>query len=781
MSYRVAALFFAAVFCAGGCGGEAENEAATGEKSAPIKRKTGSFFEDYNASLQGAKPAKPLQISGSWEGVLFCPSGVYPISIDLDQTELSVEGVATIDSAIGDERRTTPFYVDHRERKGAGEYSPGVQSFTFRSEPETGADPRRERGIFIEFLLAPSKGDLAIVNVAETSAARSQRQCGGIAARNEAVKKIRTYKENSALIRADRRPVTQGKKCPPKYRKWIEQISAGANAFDAQIFEPAFGEPFRDMNAENLLSASALISGSCAETDDHTKNIEVLRIGATLRNYKEYDAANQSYLKDSALDDWISWVGGEIERGVYYDYSTAVAVRAAPARTGIRENPKVSEFDKRLAALVEKAKKSKSTDNLAQRIEDQKENFKTLVNMRLEAQSRGDIDMNVVATGLDYYLADAAQSFADKADTVQDAVYMHSWTTQFEASSASCPAATQSACQKAASVFTRKTKELAAIYAKSEVQAFQDISKKARGTDGLAELVAFENRLAQNYAGLLNLAPFQNSQKQRDKARRALQKKNVRAIRAEIESVNMAPAIRAIETKYFVGDDLGAPALRQVVAAIDKGIAGTSPFTGIAGGDYFNALYNQDFATLRALDRDYVSGIRPLMSFGAQQVIELGPLINALSGQKAGRVESDIAHWVQNLSALYAVFGTYLVEYQDVYEKCLKPGAATIEISRRTDYVTTDGFGNEISRREGWTDRDYYRVNPEFSGHFNTLFGAATGTAQARLLDLFLNDAKMSRLRHDTQRLMSKYDCTSPEIKQLEEGFLAYDRELKRR
>lgn len=781
MNFRIAALVFSVMFFAGGCGGdEAANETAAHDQSVPIKRKTGSFLEDYKASRQGVKQTKPLKVSGAWEGILFCPSGAFPISIELSQTTTVVEGVATIDSAIGDERRTTPFYVDHRERKGSGEYSPQIQTFTFRSDPENGADPRRERGVFIEFMLSPSNGDMANINVSETSAARSQRQCGGVAARNEAAKKISSFKESARLIRADRRAVIQGRKCPPKYRNWLDQVSAGASAFDDKIFMPTFGASFRDMDAEELLKASALISGSCAETNDRAKNIEVLRIGATLRNYKEYDAANQSYLKNAVLDDWISWVDEEIKRGVYFDYSTAVALRAAPIRTGLRGDPKVAEFDGRLAALVEEAKTSKSTHNFVQRIEDQKENFKTLVNIPLEAQSRGDIDMNVVSTGLDYYLADAAQIFADNVDTVREAVYIHSWSTHFEASDA-CPAASRSTCQKVAAAFTKKSKELAATYAKAEAQAFKEISGHARGTDRLVQLVTFENRLVRDYGGLLTLAPFENGKRQRENARRALQKKNARAIREEIETANMAPAIRTIEAKYFVGDDLEAPSVRQVAAAIEKAIAGTKPFAGIAGGDYFNALYNQDFATLRALDRDYVAGIRPLMSFGAQQVIELGPLINALSGQKAGQVETDIAHWVQNLSALYAVFGTYLVEYQNVYEKCLKPGAATIEISKRTDYVTTDGFGNEISRREGWTDRDYYRVNPEFSGHFNTLFGAATGTAQARLFDLFLNDAKISSLRLDTETLMSKYECDSPEIKQLEKGFLAYDRELKRR
>lgn len=50
-----------------------------------------------------------------------------------------------------------------------------------------------------------------------------------------------------------------------------------------------------------------------------------------------------------------------------------------------------------------------------------------------------------------------------------------------------------------------------------------------------------------------------------------------------------------------------------------------------------------------------------------------------------------------------------------------------------------------------------------------------------QLLDLFLNDAKITSLRQDTDHLMTKHDCASPEVKQLEAGFLACDHVLKRR
>ncbi len=787
MAFRFSSVFFASVILCSACGGEAANSQETGPaageagtESVSIKRKTGSFLDDYRAARSGAAPKKPLQVSGDWKGVLFCPSGAYPLSVDLEQSVRTVSGVASIDHALADERKPTPFYVEHKDRRGEGEYEPETQLFSLRTARDETENPQRARGLYLDFMLAPGDGDRALVNAFETTAGGAERQCAGVAAKGKAAQKIENFKTAATAIREDRRAVISGESCPAKYRKWVDAVIEGAAPFDDAVFKPAFGASFRDMEAEALLSASALISGSCAETEDRARNIKILRIGADLRNYKSYDAENQTFLRNAVFDDWAGWVDAEMKRGVNFGYSQAVALRAAPNRLGLRGDPKAAAFDAKIAPVVEAAESSRDNDEIAERIERNKDDFRTLVNMQLEAQSRGDVDMEMVAAGLDYYLADAAKVFAAVAEDAGEAIYMNAWVHQLEAGG-DCPAASRRSCNDAASVFKKKTNDLAAQFAKAESDAFRALEKDARGTEGLAQIVTFERRLTRDYAGLTELPAFAKTRSQRDKARQALQRKHAGDIRKEIESVNTAPAIRAIEDKYFIEGDLDAGPVRQVAAAIDKGLAGTRPFKDIPGAVYFNALYNQDFEALRALDRDYVAGIRPLMTFGAQQVIQMGPLIDALAGQRPGTTAQDMAHGLQNMSALYAVMGTYLVNYDRAYEKCLKPGARTVEISQRTDMVTRDGFGNEIRRVEGWTDRDYYRINPEFSGHFNTLFDTATGSAQQQMLDLFLNDAQITFLRQGAERLMSNYDCASPEVKQLEAGFLAYDRELKKR
>lgn len=749
--------------------------------AASIENKTGSFLNDYLASLTQAKPAAAISVAGDWRGVLFCASGAYPLDFAIEQDGAALTGAATISAAIGDAKRPTPFYAEHRARVGTGEYGASHQTLSWMSPIAPDADLRTARGLDLQMMLAPENGNAALIAASEVSGARarSQRSCQGVALRSDGMKKIDAFIATSAAIRRDRRAVVQGS-CPAKYKAWLESGLAGEDAFADASFAGVFGKPFRDMEAEPLLQASAVMGGSCMDGFERSQRIAATRQAAALRNYREYDASNRDYLRTEILDEWRAWIDAELARGAPIDQTAVTKIRTAPRVFAWRDHPDFRAFDKKIAALFDTGKEENRNVEFAQRIERAKDDFRALVKIRLAAQSRGDIDMEMVARGLDYYLEGAARRFADETDAPRDAIYMAAWTAQQE-NGAVCPAASVAACKKTVAVFRKRLDVLARDFAKEEMDAFDALSKNAAGLDGLASLVAFEQDLTRKYANLLPLAAFEKSAPKRRQARHALQKKNAREIRAALKASKTAPQIREIEARYFAGDDIDAGAVKPVKADVEKALAGTTPFAGIAGAAYFNALYNQDFAALRALDRDYTDDIRPLMAFSAQQVVALGPLIDAFSGQERGTTAADIAYGIRNMSVLYAVLGEYLVRYEETYGKCLRPDARTVEISKRVDTVTTDRFGNEIRRIEGWTNRDYYRVNPEFADHVDTLFDAAAGDGRAQLFDMLLNDAKITTLRRDATRLMATHDCASPEVKQLEEGFLAYDLELRRR
>lgn len=758
-----------------------------------IKQRSESFLQDYLAARSEAKPAKSLELDGAWSGILSCQGRMFPISFDLDQSaDGKLAGEVTIEPALGsgNARHTTPFSIDHVGKPASGDYVPAMQTFTLTVAAAADAPPAQARGLAMSGLLDPTSPGLALLMASETSAARSNRSCdAGFVARGGEADRMDRLAETIATMLDDRRPVVQTE-CPSEFRQWLERGSDlptdtrgrrdVTRLLEDAYFEPVFGQPFRDMPAETLLAASAVISGSCHIADDAQRRHDHLHLGGALRDGGRYAAANFDHRRDRVIAAWTGWIDGELDRGAPLELAALVKMRLQQHIHGFRDDPAFEGRDARLAGLIDAAEEGDREVEFVERLEAAKGDFRALNGLRLEAVGRGDVDADVVARGLDYYLVDAATTLAEQAATPADAVYMASWARQY-GGDGDCPALQASVCEKAARRFLDKALDLAERFVDAEEDAFEAIEDGGRALPDLARALVHERKLRGQYGVLTELDPFEDFNEDRRDHRRELQERLRDAIEDEIAATRTAPELRAIEHRYFIDDDLQARHMRPVRDALDAALAETRPFAGMAGADYFNALYNQDFAALRELDGYYLEGIWPLMVLGAQQAAAMGPLLDALTGARQGTAAAQAYRGVANLSALYAVLGTYLLEFPDVYAECLKPNAQTVVITTRTDWVTRDAFGNEVRRTEGWTTEDRYLVNPEFVGNFRALFGAAKGSAQAHLFDLFLNDGRITSLRAGMRSTMRETSCASPEIKQLEEGFLAYDRDVKRR
>ena len=781
MTVNTRAIFAIFAFLAlAACGNDADGRAESNSEPA-FERRSDSFLADYEASLSDQPPAKAIDASGDWYGLLLCPSGSFPISIAVQQNGASVEGVASISPAIGKPRRKTPFYAEHTDRRGSGEYRAPIQMFNIDAQPNPEEDPRKARGLSVSLLLSPSEGDTALLAAYEISAARSQRKCElGIAARDGAAEQLKQHVQRIATIHADRRPVTQGE-CPAAYREWLDGMAPdGSLPFTGDDFERAFGKAYLEMDVEELLAASSVISGSCRDREDRKQRTHVARIGGQLRNHSVYQSALVDQWREGVWDTWRTWIDSELARGASYDMTNAVALRSVPRLFGMRKHPTFKQFDGRAAELVEQGKTGNRNLDFAKRIEYRKDDFRELLALHLQASGRQDVDIGMVRTALDYYLATAAEQYASSAKEAPEAVFMFAWRAQ-HAAGAECPAASSNSCEQVAEHFGDRLEDLAESFADEEQDAYAALPNSGDDLERLATLITFERQLRSTYGELLQDAVFADSNDERLKDRLELQDDAQEALLEQIDQTDTAPGLRALQARYFVDDELQVDDVEDVKEAFAARLADTEPFADIAGAEYFNALFNRDYVALRRLDNRYLQGVRPLIALGTQQAVTMGPLIDAITGKTPGSSASEIRAAMQNLSVVYAVLGTYLVDYQDVYSKCLKPNARSVTISQRTDLVTRDGFGNEIRRSEGWTTRDTYKVNPEFRNHFQALFDTATGTAQAQLLDLFLNDARVANLRNGTRQLMRSYACDSPQVKQLEKGLIAYDRELKRR
>ena len=749
-------------------------EGATGSESAPaVERRSDSFLDDYLASRDTGNAPVTLPIDGEWFGVAFCPSGPYPVTL----TVSGAQATGSILPAVGDARRTTPFHLDHLERRGTVAYAADSQTLLFEAPPEPDADPRQARGLFVQLLLAPPAPDVALMVVSETSAGRPRSCSEGLAGRGDAGAIVRTFAERLETIRSDRRAVQQ-QACPAAWASWLrEAMREGPNALRTPAFESAFGAPLLELPAEALLAASAILTGSCLETIDRSDRIAATRASALLRDYRAYQQAFLDLQRDRVARGWRDWADERLAQGAVATRGTATALRGTPLEFGLAQHPALAGFDAQIAARGDALEAEQQNETFVRRIEAHREDFRTLLDIAMQAESRGDVDLALIATGLDYYLADAAQAYASDVTEPADAAFLAAWAGQQRAGR--CPARSAATCADAAEAIEDRLDDLAEAFAETEEAAFESVADRTDGLDRLAAMVARERDLRRRYGVLAAHAAFRDGIEDRRALRREAQAAHADTLLARLAGARTSPAMRSIEADHFLDDDIDAsPAL---LAELDERLAATRPFSGLPAAAYLNALYNHDFQQLRALDRDYLAGITPLMQFAVQQVSAYGPLMDAMTGRRRGASAEELQRGLLNMTALPAAIGTYLVDYQDAYAECLRPDATQFTITRRTDIVTVDGFGNTLARREGWTNRDDYRVNSEFAGQFRALFDAATGSAQAQLFDLFLNDARIGTLRNGVRRSMSDFACESPEIRQLERGMLAYDAEVRRR
>ena len=761
----------------GACGGAAESEER-------------SFLADYQAR-QGDGPApQRADLNGQWSGVLFCPSGTYPIRLSLaEEGPEKVTGTISIDPNMAKPKVTTPFYMTHIERAATGTYDAIASHLSLVVTPEDGSPPNI-RGLGVEAMIDPAERDIALVRVTEYQGPRPRRTCeAGFIGKGAKADTLKRKAQTATALYLARRPIEPGE-CPGRYAPLIDAALAlpargrgrpdVTSVLASEAFEKVFGKSYTDLDAEALARAGAELRGRCYDGVDEARDAVVHALYATLKSHTTFAQAFATETKGQIIDSWAAHAEAMSADPTGFTFSSAVSLKTVPLKLNVYKDERLTPLIASLEKVTESGKAQDRALNFVKRIERYKDDFERLIALHTEATAREDVDVALAEEGLRYYLTDAASTYAEAASDLKPLVYMASWADQTRKSEA-CPTGEVKDCAPIIKLFDRTTDKAVKPFVEDEEEAFDALRSEKDKLERLKAAVAFENKLFRTYGPLLDLPAFEAFNGQRLKDRRKLQQQSRRQLTGLVKDATTSVALRAIETDYFYGNDLYEKSSAPVQAALDTQLAGTRPFKNIVGADYFNALYNQEFTALRTLDTDYLSGLRPLLQFGTAQAMRMGPLIDAMLGREQGTAEAEIYREMTNLSVLYPLLGTYLIEYQDVYKKCLKPNARRFTITTRTDQVTVDGFGNEIDRIEGWTTSDAYTINPEFSEQFQILFTEVTGTAQARLFDLFLNDNQVGRLRNGMRTLMREHDCGSPEIKQLEAGFLAYNAEIERR
>lgn len=266
----------------------------------------------------------------------------------------------------------------------------------------------------------------------------------------------------------------------------------------------------------------------------------------------------------------------------------------------------------------------------------------------------------------------------------------------------------------------------------------------------LAEAKSREAALAARYGSQLNAPEYATF----NEGRRTWREKWLTAVSAplsaRIEAAESVSAVQGVFDAFVVAADLtSAPGKTlQVVAQRRKDVL--APFSSFAGGDYLNAIYDGDAATVRSLDAEYLRTYSTLM-----QSVGIGALVDSFT-------------------LVQPVLATYMFNYDTASAKCLRPDAKEFVVTSGTDWVTQNGWGQELSRTAMSRTETHYRINPEFVRAFEALGESEPDSAAG--LDRFLFGGNIAKVVSGTHSVMRAFPCSDPRILRLERNMLAlYD------
>lgn len=186
------------------------------------------------------------------------------------------------------------------------------------------------------------------------------------------------------------------------------------------------------------------------------------------------------------------------------------------------------------------------------------------------------------------------------------------------------------------------------------------------------------------------------------------------------------------------------------------------PFDGLSASSYLNAIYQADWATVAQYDQAY--GYRKVQQFRKSL------------GNKPHIMSPLIESAYQSMKLTDTVLAIYLFAYDSKYRSCLRKDAVEFEVVEHVpDTVFTNLLGQEVARSYGYTSRERFKVNKEFTQAFRRVGRTKPVNAASMITDFFLNQGgtdTRNELIKGTSQLMNKFSCDCDEIKQLEQNLV---------
>ncbi len=279
-----------------------------------------------------------------------------------------------------------------------------------------------------------------------------------------------------------------------------------------------------------------------------------------------------------------------------------------------------------------------------------------------------------------------------------------------------------------------------------------------RNDEGLEDLVAAHEAALEGNAAFF--AELEKSYAEAERRREQERRDRIAARKAD----EAASAARREQTRRDWEQRQHGGAAGGLATALPTLPEVDGPFRDLRGGDFLNALYHGDFEAVATFDRYY----------GERKVQQR----RALIGDTWADGILDTAF--RSYRLVDTVLAIYLFYFDRQYSECLRDDAVQFEVVTVVpDTVVENLLGVEVTRHYGWTSREYFWINKEFTDAFRRIGTTKPEGEKAALSDFFLNQGGTD-LRQEilagSKAMMKRFDCNSEAVKQLEQSLLALTR-----
>ncbi len=302
------------------------------------------------------------------------------------------------------------------------------------------------------------------------------------------------------------------------------------------------------------------------------------------------------------------------------------------------------------------------------------------------------------------------------------------------------------------------------------------VTEVSSPSEQLAASVEFEAGMAQRSARVAALPEMQVFTQVRLRRHSGLLSQHQQILIARIESSQNAGSADALVKRHVLAADTTLPA-RAIRLAATQRVAHLSPFLSLPAGEYLDGIFNNDTSKVRALDARFIAPFRN-GQFG-EGMNMMAPLMDGIASL-AG-VNTDFGEYIrQSLDAsslLLPMLAIYLLDYQEVYKKCLRPGAVRFRKTVTSATVYSDSNGFETSRIQHPDKISHFWVNKEFGAAFQEVGLNNPDSPLAGMFERMIHtkgEITVSQVVRGTREMMGDYPCDDPKIKRMEDQMLAF-------